>query len=82
MTLRVGVVGVGRLGGFHARIYRENEKSELVCVCDADTCRAEAAVEGIHLILVTHDEAQQPDQVTGIPLAFDERAGSTEAVAA
>ena len=26
MTLKVGVIGVGRLGGFHAKIYAENPK--------------------------------------------------------
>lgn len=38
--LKVGVVGVGSLGQWHARIYSELPNAELVGVCDADTTRA------------------------------------------
>ncbi len=38
--LRVGVVGVGRLGQHHARNYFENERCELVMVCDTDNHQA------------------------------------------
>jgi len=40
VALKVGVVGTGRLGGFHTKIYAGNEKAELVCVVDADQKRA------------------------------------------
>jgi predicted dehydrogenase len=44
--LRVAVVGVGHLGRFHARIYRDNPGAELVAVVDADAERAaEVAAE-------------------------------------
>jgi predicted dehydrogenase len=39
--LRVAVVGVGHLGRYHARIYREHPGAELVAVVDADAARAE-----------------------------------------
>lgn len=32
--LRVAVIGVGNLGGLHARIYRENPRAELVAIVD------------------------------------------------
>ena len=40
--IRVGVVGVGRLGQLHARLYREVERAELVGVFDTDHSRAQA----------------------------------------
>jgi predicted dehydrogenase len=39
--LRVAVVGVGRMGRHHARIYSELDNAELVGVVDADLARAE-----------------------------------------
>lgn len=39
--LRVGVVGVGHIGGSHARIYSELANAELVAVFDIDQSRAE-----------------------------------------
>ncbi len=38
-TLRCGVVGVGRMGSHHARIYTEIEGAELVGVVDTDPAR-------------------------------------------
>jgi predicted dehydrogenase len=38
--LRVGVVGVGHIGGNHARIYAELPQAEFVAVFDIDTARA------------------------------------------
>lgn len=38
--LRTAVIGVGHLGKFHARICKENPRSELVCVVDTDPARA------------------------------------------
>ncbi len=37
--IRVAVVGVGHLGGLHAKIYREIENCSLVAVCDIDKAR-------------------------------------------
>jgi predicted dehydrogenase len=39
-TLRVGVVGVGSLGQWHARVFSELPQAQLVGVCDADPDRA------------------------------------------
>ena len=38
--LRVGVVGLGRLGSLHAQIYSRLKNVELVCVCDIDKKKA------------------------------------------
>ncbi|MBL8857959.1 MAG: Gfo/Idh/MocA family oxidoreductase [Planctomycetes bacterium] len=38
----VAVIGVGHLGKFHARIYAENPRAQLVCVVDASAERAAA----------------------------------------
>lgn len=38
--VRVGVIGLGRLGTFHARIYAKLKNAELACVCDIDKKRA------------------------------------------
>lgn len=37
--LRVAVIGVGRLGSIHARIYKENTACALTAVCDSDPGR-------------------------------------------
>jgi predicted dehydrogenase len=39
---RAGVVGVGRMGTHHARVYKELPELDLVGVADADTSRAES----------------------------------------
>lgn len=41
--LRAAVIGVGAMGGNHARVYNELEGVELAAVADADTRRGEAA---------------------------------------
>ena len=41
--MRVCVIGMGPIGNRHAKIYQENELSELVGVCDIDRKRADAA---------------------------------------
>jgi predicted dehydrogenase len=40
---RVGVIGMGPIGNLHADLYREAPGARLVCVCDIDRPRAEAA---------------------------------------
>ncbi len=37
--LRVGVIGVGRLGSLHAKIYKEAKNCSLVAICDKDKNR-------------------------------------------
>lgn len=40
--IRVAVIGVGRLGSIHARIYSQLQEAQLVAVCDSEPGRAEA----------------------------------------
>jgi predicted dehydrogenase len=40
--LRVAVIGAGHLGRYHARIYKENPRSELAAIVDVDLERARA----------------------------------------
>jgi len=47
-TLRVGVVGVGRMGRHHARLYSQMPEVRLVGVVDADANRAEAIAREYH----------------------------------
>ena len=44
-NLRCGVVGVGRMGRHHARIYGELPDTEFIGVLDPDDSRAQDAVE-------------------------------------
>jgi predicted dehydrogenase len=41
--LRVGVIGVGHIGGNHARLYYEIDSADLTAVYDVDSARASAA---------------------------------------
>lgn len=43
--VRLAVIGAGRLGSIHCRIYKELENAELVAVCDIDKERAEIAAK-------------------------------------
>ena len=43
--IRFGVIGCGRWGRSHARVYRESPYSELVAVCDSDVQRAKGFAE-------------------------------------
>ena len=43
--LKVAVVGLGGIGNTHARYYNENEKAQLVAVCDIQKERADKASE-------------------------------------
>lgn len=42
--LKVGVIGMGRVGQKHAGAYRQNDKAVLVAVCDTDKALAEESV--------------------------------------
>jgi predicted dehydrogenase len=46
---RVGVIGLGPIGNLHADIYRETPGAKLVCVCDIDRSRADAASKRLGL---------------------------------
>lgn len=45
MTLRVAVIGMGPIGNRHAKLYSENELSNLIAVCDRIPEKADAAAE-------------------------------------
>lgn len=45
MNLRLGVIGVGRLGEIHVRLARELEHADLVGITDTDALRAAAVAE-------------------------------------
>ncbi|MFU8780080.1 MAG: Gfo/Idh/MocA family oxidoreductase [Kiritimatiellia bacterium] len=55
--LRTGVIGVGSLGQWHARIYSELPTSELVGVYDADPARATEIAERYNTIAFDSPEA-------------------------
>ncbi len=63
--LRVGVVGVGYLGRFHALIYSRMENVELVGVSDSDKHQAEqVAAEAGARVLSIEDMLEQVDAVS------------------
>ena len=43
MSLRIGVIGCGNIGKTHAGVYKSDPLAELICVCDMDRVRADAA---------------------------------------
>ena len=45
MSFRVAVVGAGRMGKLHARVFSEMEQAELVCVVDVNLSAAEAVAK-------------------------------------
>jgi len=49
MTVRVAVVGVGRIGTVHARCYKEDDRAELVAVCDILPEAAERAEQAFNV---------------------------------
>ena len=60
--LRTGIIGCGKVGDFHAKVYAELPQSEFVAVCDADSARAEAfasryGVKAYTCLLYTSDAA-------------------------
>ncbi len=66
-TLRCAVVGVGRMGTHHARLYNEIEGAELIGVVDSDPRRRDAAGEqfGVKpLATIEQLLAERPDAVS------------------
>ena len=43
MPLKIGIVGIGNIGGIHAGVYQENPKTEIVAICDIIREKADAA---------------------------------------
>ncbi len=58
--LRTAVIGVGHLGKFHARIYKENPRSELACVVDTSPARAQELARELGCAAL-----ESPDQLPG-----------------
>lgn len=46
--IKVAVVGVGRMGGHHARVYSQMPEAHLVAVCDPNLAKAQAIAEQYH----------------------------------
>jgi predicted dehydrogenase len=76
--VRVGVVGVGHLGRFHARIYAEHPLAELVFVFDLDRARAEqvAAETGTRALSRMED---LPGDVHAVSIAVPTRSHASVA---
>ncbi|RKY33100.1 MAG: gfo/Idh/MocA family oxidoreductase [Candidatus Omnitrophota bacterium] len=47
--MRVGVVGLGRLGSLHAKVYQESENCQLHAVCDIDETRLEQGLKELNV---------------------------------
>ncbi len=59
--LKVAVIGAGHLGKFHARIYKENPRAELVAVVDTDLERASALAKELGCAAFTRIEELPQD---------------------
>ena len=71
--LSVAVIGVGRMGQHHARIYHESADCELVAVVDKDISRAKeiASKHGVPALASTDELPQKLDAVTiAVPTVF------------
>lgn len=66
--LRVAVIGVGHLGKFHARIYRENPRAELVAVVDPNLERARE-LAGELGCLALESAAELPAELDAVSIA-------------
>ncbi|MEM7515419.1 MAG: Gfo/Idh/MocA family oxidoreductase [Planctomycetota bacterium] len=66
--LRVAVCGAGRLGTFHARIYREHEGATLTHVVDPDQARATALALELGATALT-DFRDLPEDVEAVSVA-------------
>jgi predicted dehydrogenase len=68
MSFRVAVVGVGRMGKLHARIFSEMPEAELVCVVDNRPAAAEAVARQRDCAALT-DPAEAVDLVDAAVIA-------------
>ncbi len=67
-SVKVGVVGVGRLGTFHARKYWQNPDCELTVVADVDENRARKIAKSLGVAYVT-DYLALLDEVDAVSIA-------------
>ena len=70
--IRVAVVGVGRLGSLHAKIYGELENCSLAAVCDIDKTRLDEASQSLNVRGYTNYE-ELFDQVDAVSVAVPTR---------
>ncbi len=68
MSIRVGVVGAGRMGKLHSRVLAEMPDVELACVVDTDAATAEAVAAERHTTALT-DAAEAVDRVDAAIIA-------------
>ncbi len=66
--LKIGVVGIGRMGSLHAKLCGGVDSVELVAVCDVDEARGMAAADKYGCTLV-HDVAAMADAVDAVIVA-------------
>lgn len=66
--VRVAVIGTGHLGKFHAKIYAENPRAELVCIVDPAIDRARALAAECKTVAV-EDVSALPRDVEAVSIA-------------
>ncbi|MDD5617534.1 MAG: Gfo/Idh/MocA family oxidoreductase [Candidatus Omnitrophica bacterium] len=66
--LRVGVVGLGRLGSIHARVYQELDSVELVGICDTSSEKLNSPASQYKVAKFT-DHRQLLDKVDAVSIA-------------
>ena len=66
--MRIGVIGVGRIGQFHARVIRENLHVTTLVIADADHSRAEAMATALSAVAAPSVAALLA-QVDGVVIA-------------
>lgn len=66
--MRIGVVGVGRMGSLHAKLCAAMDSVELAAVCDIDEARGRAAADG-HGCAFYPDRAGLADAVDAVIVA-------------
>ncbi len=57
MSIRIGVIGLGRMGSLHCRVISEMSEAELACVVDTDATAADAAAKKYGVPTVSADDA-------------------------
>ena len=67
--MRIGLVGAGRIGAFHARTLRDLEEIETVVLTDADADRARTVAQGLGIEAVDDVEALVSSGVDGVTIA-------------
>ncbi len=81
--MRIAVIGVGRIGALHARIFRDDPRCTLAAVCDADVARAEAVAADLACRAYTDVSAMlATEELDAVSIATPETARHAPAVAA